>query len=125
MSFITKAGKQTAAQTPFDNTGTPYTSTNVQDVIEEITVGGGTISSSSGSSTDNAVVRWDGVTASIIQNSNAILSDDGVLETLVTLQKNEIPSGVSVKVESDETLLIATELLISGELIAHGEVVFV
>lgn len=124
MSFITKAGKQTAAQTSFDNTGTPYTSTNVQDVIEEITIGGGTITGP-GSSTDNAVVRWNGTTGTVIQNSNAILNDDGVLETLVTLQKNEIPSGVSVTVEDDETLVVATELLISGELIAHGEVVFV
>jgi len=32
-----------------------------------------------GSSTDNAVVRWDGATGKIVQNSNAILTDSGNL----------------------------------------------
>lgn len=32
-----------------------------------------------GSSTDNALVRWDGATGTLIQNSNAILSDAGSL----------------------------------------------
>jgi hypothetical protein len=31
------------------------------------------------SSTDNAVVRWDGTTGKIIQNSNAILEDSGAM----------------------------------------------
>jgi len=32
-----------------------------------------------GSSTDNALVRWDGASATVIQNSNAILTDAGAL----------------------------------------------
>lgn len=43
--------------------------------------GSGTVSgpTGAGSSTDNAVVRWDGTTGTLIQNSNAILTDAGQL----------------------------------------------
>jgi len=38
---------------------------------------GSSITSSSGSTTDNAIVRWDGTGASTVQNSNAIVDDSG------------------------------------------------
>jgi hypothetical protein len=38
-----------------------------------------------GSSTDNALVRWDGTTGTLIQNSVAILSDAGALSGLTSL----------------------------------------
>ncbi len=49
------------------------------------TVEGGDVSSSSSSSTDNTLVRMDGTTGKIIQNSNAVLSDGGALTLLSTL----------------------------------------
>ncbi len=39
----------------------------------------GSIITGPGSSTDNALVRWDGTTGSLVQNSNAILSDAGTM----------------------------------------------
>ncbi len=45
--------------------------------ITSIGGGGGGDVSGPGSSTDNAIVRWDGITGALIQNSVAILSDTG------------------------------------------------
>lgn len=39
----------------------------------------GTIVGPSGASTDNALVRWDGTSGTVIQNSNALLTDGGDL----------------------------------------------
>lgn len=38
-----------------------------------------------GASTDDAIVRWDGVTGTFVQNSVAILSDSGALSGLIAL----------------------------------------
>lgn len=43
-----------------------------------------------GSATDNAVVRWDGTTGELIQNSVAILSDAGALSGLTELTVDNI-----------------------------------
>lgn len=42
--------------------------------------GGGTITGP-GASTDNAVVRWDGVAGTVIQNSNVIIADTGAIQS--------------------------------------------
>jgi len=47
--------------------------------------GGGGDVSGPGSSTDNALVRWDGTSGTAIQNSNATLSDAGSLSLAVAL----------------------------------------
>jgi hypothetical protein len=55
------------------------------------------------SSTDNALVRWDGTTGQLIQNSLAILSDAGSLTGLTALSVNGLSTlgaGQVVKVTS-------------------------
>lgn len=71
-------------------------------------------------STDNAVVRWDGVTGRLIQNSNAILSDDGVLEVLAVLQQDTIPALATVSVAPGEVYIIGEELNVTGTLDCSG-----
>ena len=44
--------------------------------------GGGNTVTGPGSSTDNAVTRWDGTTGTLVQNSTTILDDSGNLSTL-------------------------------------------
>lgn len=53
--------------------------------------GGGSISTvlGPGSATDNAVVRFDGTTGTLVQNSNAILDDTGNLALAGALTYNE------------------------------------
>lgn len=48
----------------------------------------GTVTSANTVTTDNAIVRWDGVTGTVIQNSSATLTDQGVLTT------NQVFTGV-------------------------------
>lgn len=48
----------------------------------------GSVTSSSGSSTDNAVTRFDGTSGTVIQNSLATLDDSGVLTTLGTIDSS-------------------------------------
>ncbi len=57
--------------------------TNRLDLTNASSPGGDVIGP--GSSTDNALVRWDGVTGTMIQNSNAILSDAGLLSLALAL----------------------------------------
>ena len=77
------------------------------------------------SSTDNAVVRWDGTTGKFIQNSTAILNDDGVLSALALLQKNNIPTGVTVSVQSNDIYIVGDELNIEGTLEMGGTLILV
>jgi len=51
---------------------------NQTEVIFPIAASG-TIVGPSGSTTDNALVRWDGTSGTVIQNSNATLTDGGFL----------------------------------------------
>ena len=55
----------------------------LQDIPSPISVGDITTPTSS---TDNAIVRWDGTTGKIIQNSLGILSDLGDLTSLTGLE---------------------------------------
>lgn len=58
-----------------------------------------------GSSTDNAIVRWDGITGTLIQNSGVILGDVGggevTLETIVNTDLNIRTDTVLTLLNSD------------------------
>ena len=54
----------------------------------KISLSGTNVITSSGTSTDNAVVRWDGTTGTVVQDSNAILDDAGNLALTGTLTLN-------------------------------------
>lgn len=56
------------------------------------TADSGLIFNPSASSTDNALVRWDGTTGAVIQDSNAILDDGGTLT---------LASGLNVGADAD------------------------
>lgn len=55
------------------------------------------LTSSPGDVTDNALVRWDGVTGQLVQNSDAILTDSGNL-TLKNLTLTDLPVSVEEQV---------------------------
>jgi hypothetical protein len=77
------------------------------------------------SSTDNAVVRWDGITGKLIQNSTAILNDDGVLSTLANMQQDTIPTAVTVTVAEREIYIIGEELDTDGTLDLEGTLIII
>ena len=62
-------------------------------------------------STDNAIVRWDGVSASLIQNSKAIVQDGGGIEGQAFLFHRNIQDTVTI---NSEYSMIATDVIIDG-----------
>lgn len=77
------------------------------------------------SSTDNAVVRWDGTTGKLIQNSTAILEDNGVLHVLALMQQDTIPSAVTATVQAGEVYIVGDELNIDGTLDVVGTMILI
>lgn len=75
--------------------------------------------------TDNAVVRWDGITGKLIQNSTAILNDDGVLSLLASLQQDTIPAPVTVTVASGQVYIMGEELQTDGTLTLDGTLILI
>jgi len=80
--------------------------------------GGGDVSgpgTGTGSSTDNALVRWDGNTGQFIQDSIAILDDSGNLIGLNTvtmntlIATNTITTGDNLIVLNDDVISVPTE----------------
>ncbi len=69
------------------------------------------------SSTDNAVVRWDGVTGKLIQNSNAILDDTGLLTLAVALPISSGGTGQNNKTDAFDALSPTTT---KGDLIVYN-----
>jgi len=51
---------------------------------------GAVISAPSGGVTDNAIVRWDGTTGLLVQNSTGILSDAGALSGITTISASGV-----------------------------------
>lgn len=76
-----------------------------------------------GSSTDNAITRWDGTTGQLIQDSTAILEDNGAGHFLAVLQQDTIPASATLVVQSGEVYIIGEELNIDGTLEAGGTVI--
>ena len=52
------------------------------DLVDSSGSGGGGDVSGPGSSTDNAIVRWDGTTGTLIQDSNTLITDGGQVQTI-------------------------------------------
>lgn len=77
------------------------------------------------SSTDNAVTRWDGTTGKIIQNSTAILDDNGELHVLAILQQDTIPALATLSVLSGEVYIIGEDLNIDGVLDLSGTLLLI
>lgn len=73
--------------------------TNRMDLTNTSSPGGDVIGP--GLSTDNALVRWDGITGTMIQNSNAILSDAGLLTLAVALPATSGGTGQSTYATGD------------------------
>lgn len=69
------------------------------------------------SSTDNAIARYDGVTGKIIQNSNAILDDTGLLTLAVALPITSGGTGQTTKTTAFDAL---SPLTTKGDLIVYN-----
>ncbi len=76
-------------------------------------------SSSSGSSTDNAVVRWDGATGTTIQNSLVILSDTGGFSGVTSLSLTGSASG-TILIQPAATVTTYTVTLPSTQGVANS-----
>ena len=64
------------------------------DAVDVSGGGGGIVGP--GSSTDNAVVRWDGTTGTAVQNSAAILQDGGAHQAQGYIGRKEINAEVVI-----------------------------
>lgn len=60
------------------------------------------------SSTDNAIVRWDGATGKLIQNSIVIISDTGIVSGWTGLRFAYRAVGVSDNIDNTDFLIGAT-----------------
>jgi len=68
-----------AERVAYDNAVSGLVAVEVQSAIDEIAGAAGGDVSGTGSSTDNAIVRWDGGTGTMVQDSAAFVDDTGVL----------------------------------------------
>jgi hypothetical protein len=48
------------------------------------------------SSTDNAITRWDGITGQLVQNSKALLQDDGAIQAQGFITNRQVTGTVVV-----------------------------
>lgn len=77
------------------------------------TPAGAVISVPSGGVTDNAVIRWDGTTGLLVQNSTAILEDDGRL-TVTYLTVTNDGAGSNIDADQLDGLEGAVYALVDG-----------
>ena len=63
-----------------------------------------------GVSTDNAIVRWDGVTGRIIQNSLVIVSDTGGIIIPDGLTIGSVSAAAAILIEADGDLVLVNKL---------------
>lgn len=95
-----------ASNVSFDGTGIGFSSTNVQDAIVELYGSGVTLSG--GSSTDNAVPRFDG-TSGKIQNSAVLLDDSNNVTGVVGLTASgDIKADAFLGTNSTNNVIIAS-----------------
>lgn len=70
------------------------------------------------SSTDNALVRWDGTSGNAVQNSNATLSDAGALSLASTISASNFSGSSSGTNTGDVTIGTANGLSLLGQAIS-------
>lgn len=70
----------------------PFTGT--LDLVNPTATGTGVVGP--GSSTDNAIVRWDGITGNLIADSLTILQDGGAIEAQGFLTRRSVTALVSI-----------------------------
>lgn len=100
-----------------------------------------------GTSTDNAIVRWDGTSANTLQNSGVVIDDNANITTLESMTFNTSPSNQGstegtvywdasdhclavLNDEADTTLQVGQELILrvrneTGVSITNGQVVYI
>ena len=78
-----------------------------------------TLSSSSGTTLDNAIVRWDGTTGAVVQNSLATLSDTGGFSGVTSLSLSGSTSG-TLTIQPAATVTSYTVTLPSAQGVANS-----
>lgn len=73
-----------------------------------------------GSSTDNAIVRWDGASGTVIQNSNVIVADSGTISLLQTTTLATILGDVTGNARGDGALDIQSSHVVGANYVASG-----
>jgi hypothetical protein len=72
-----------------------------------------------GSSTDKAIVRWNGTSGNLIQNSQAIVQDSGAIQAQAFVFNRQILGDVTVP---NHYSVVSTDLeLLSGDIILGGD----
>ena len=71
-----------------------------------------------GSSTDNAIVRWNGTSGTVVQNSKPIVQDGGAICALAYISESNINDFIDVP---DTKVMISSSLnIVSGGVIHLG-----
>jgi hypothetical protein len=94
--------------------------TNRLDLTNTSSPGGDVVGP--GSSTNNALVRWDGTTGTAIKNSNATLSDAGLLTLAVALPATSGGTGLSTYATGDVLYASAANTLSKLPAAVNGQV---
>lgn len=76
-SLGTNTIQTTAFDVEYDNSGSTLTATNANDAVDQLDLKAEAATAGPASSTDNALVRFDGTTGKLVQNSGTTLDDSG------------------------------------------------
>ena len=93
---LTEVLRPDSVRVSYDNSTSGLTAVEVQSAIDELAGASGGDVSGSGSSTDNAIVRWDGTTGTMIQNSGVDIDDMDNLTTPGILIADNYKRGVGI-----------------------------
>lgn len=79
-----------------------------------------------GLSTDNAIVRWDGITGTVIQDSKTLLQDGGGIEAQGFITRNNI-TDIMIIHSNQSIVSSGFSIEVDGELVIEtdGELVIV
>ncbi len=137
ITALTHSGNGKTLLAPFDTTISSFASgtwyyhaadTTWYPISAPIEIGSGPVLGP-GSSTDNALARWNGVTGTLLANSVAILDDLGVLTGLTQLDVDDLrldgniitTTAGDLELDASSNLVKATaDVQITGDLVVQG-----
>lgn len=94
--------QNTAFDVEYDNSGSTLTATHVNDAVDQLDLKAEAATAGPASSTDNALVRFDGTTGKLVQNSGTTLDDSGnmIVQNDLTVLGNLQVDGTTTTVNT-------------------------
>lgn len=101
-SLGTNTIQNTAFDVEYDNSGSTLTATHVNDAVDQLDLKAEAATAGPASSTDNALVRFDGTTGKLVQNSGTTLDDSGnmIVQNDLTVLGNLQVDGTTTTVNT-------------------------